>query len=236
MATDTATISTRTLIFKGDGKDFQCYLAEPHVGGGPGILLLHAWWGLKPYFKQCCDRLAENGFIAVAPDMREGQIAQTVEQAQEMMDKSDSRQVGATVNVARNYLLHYPSREGRKIAVIGFSMGAAWALQEAADDPDEIAAAVLFYGIGEVDYRRVKSKVLGHFSDADEWEPYDGVQKIERKMKDAGVDVQFYTYPGKAHWFVEDDRPEYDAAAAKLAWNRTLDFLKTALDTGSSGG
>lgn len=225
-------INSRTLTFKAGGKDFQCYIAEPATGGGPGILLLHAWWGLKPFFKQVCDRLAEHGFIVLAPDLRDGRVAQTVEEAQQMMEKSDGRQTEAAVNTAMNYLLHYPSRIGRKIGIIGYSMGAAWALDMAAQDPQEVAATVMYYGAGEADYGKLRSKVLGHFSDVDEWEPYEGVKGLEQTMKAAGVDVQFHTYHGLAHWFVEEDRPEYDAAAAKLAWRRTLEFLKTSLVMG----
>ncbi len=225
-------INSRTLTFKAGGKDFQCYIAEPATAGGPGVLLLHAWWGLKPFFKQVCDRLAEHGFIVLAPDLRDGQIAQTVDEAQQLMEKSDARQTEAVVNVAMNYLLHYPSRVGRKIGIIGYSMGAAWALDMAAEDPQEVAATVMYYGTGDADYRRLKSKVLGHFSDVDEWETYEQVKGLEQTMKAAGVDVQFHIYSGVAHWFVEEDRPEYNAAAAKLAWRRTLEFLKTSLVIG----
>lgn len=223
---------SRTIVLKARGKDFQCYLAEPYMGaGGPGILLLHAWWGLKPFFQQTCDRIAEQGFVVLAPDLRDGHVAKTVDEAQEMMDKSDNRQVEAMIMNAKNYLLHYPSRIKRKIAVIGFSMGAAWALDVAADRPQHVAAVVTFYGAGDVDVSALHARIIGHFSDVDEWEPYDGIKGLERKMKAAGVDVEFYTYPGKAHWFVEEDRPEYDAAAARLAWNRTFAFLKQTLPT-----
>jgi carboxymethylenebutenolidase len=211
-----------------DGKTARAYLAKPE-NGGPGILLLHAWWGLKTFFKQTCDRLAEQGFIVLAPDLRNGQIAQTVDEAQEMMDKSDSQRTANIILAAREYLLHLPERKGETIGVIGFSMGAAWALVVAAHKPEQVAAAVLFYGSGDVDFGSLQSRVLGHYSDVDEWEPYDQVQQQENKMKSAGVDVQFYTYPGKAHWFVEDDRPEYDPDAARLAWERTFEFLKENL-------
>lgn len=223
-------IQSRDIVLKARGKDFQCYLSEPYLGaGGPGILLLHAWWGLKPFFKETCDRIAEQGFIVLAPDLREGRVAQTVDEAQQMMDKSDTKQTEAYVQNAKNYLLHYPSRIGRKIAVVGFSMGAAWALDVAADRPQHVAAGVLFYGAGEVDASRLRSKFIGHYSDVDEWEEYAYVKAMEQKMKDAGVQVEFFTYPGKSHWFVEEDRPEYDAAAARLAWNRTFAFLKQNL-------
>ena len=107
-------------------------------------------------------------------------------------------------------------------------MGASWALLFAANEPD-IAAVVQFYGAGEADYSNFKTKVLGHFSDVDEWEPLEWVRKMEADMKSAGVDVTLHIYPGAAHWFVEEDRPEYDSAAASLAWSRTYEFLKENL-------
>ena len=66
-------ILTSTVGLRASGQDFQCYFAEPETGG-PGILLLHAWWGLKPFFEQLADRLAEEGFIVIAPDLRQGRI------------------------------------------------------------------------------------------------------------------------------------------------------------------
>ncbi len=211
-----------------NGKPVQAFLAKPE-NGGPGILLLHAWWGLKPFFKQTCDRLAEQGFVVLAPDLRNGQIAQTIDEAKEMMEKSDSQRTANIIMAAREHLLHLPERKGESIGVVGFSMGAAWALVVAAHKPEQIAATVLFYGSGEVDFGSLQSKVVGHYSDVDDWEPYDDIQQLEKKMKTAGVDVQFYTYPGKAHWFVEEDRPEYDAEAARLAWDHTFEFLKENL-------
>lgn len=209
-----------------NGQPVNAYLATPE-NGGPGVLVLHAWWGLKPFFKQVCDRLAEQGFVALAPDMRNRQIAETIEAAKELMEKSDNQLIGDVVMAAKDYLLAHS--EGEKIGVVGFSMGAAWALVVAGYDPDKIAATVLFYGIGEADFGKVKSKVQGHFSDNDEWEPMEGVRWLEQSLQDANVDKTFYIYPAVAHWFVEDDRPEYDSAAAQLAWDRTFEFLKKNL-------
>jgi carboxymethylenebutenolidase len=209
-----------------NGKMVNAYLASPSKDS-PGVLVLHAWWGLKPFFKQVCDQLAEQGFTALAPDLRNGEIAETIEAAKELMQKSDDQFIGDTVMVAKDYLLSHTG--GEKIGVIGFSMGAAWALIAASYDPDKIAATVLFYGIGEADFGKMKSKVLGHFSDNDEWEPMEGVRWLEQSLKDAGVDATLHIYPGVAHWFVESDRPEYDPAAASLAWERTFEFLRSSL-------
>jgi len=209
-----------------NGQLVNAYLASP-ADGGPGVLVLHAWWGLKPFFKQVCDRLAEEGIVALAPDMRNGQIAQTIDAAKALMEKSDNQFIGDIVMAAKDYLLAHSA--GEKIGVIGFSMGAAWSLVVAGYDPDKIAATVLFYGIGETDFPKVKSKILGHFSDNDEWEPMEGVRWMEQNLKDAGVDSTLHIYPNVSHWFVEEDRPEYDAESAQLAWDRTIKFLKKNL-------
>ena len=206
-----------------NGKSVKAYLA---AGGGPGVLLLHAWWGLKPFFKQVCDRIAEQGFTVLAPDLRDGQIAATIDEAKALMEKSDGDFTGATVFTAKD---HLRGLTDGKIGLIGFSMGAAWALIVASNVPDQIGATVLFYGNEGVDYASITSKVMGHYSDNDEWEPNEYVEKTFAAFKSAGVDATLHSYPGVAHWFVEDDRPEYNSAAAQLAWERTFAFLKTSL-------
>jgi carboxymethylenebutenolidase len=107
-------------------------------------------------------------------------------------------------------------------------MGAGWTLIIAANEPD-IAAAVLFYGSEGVDFTPVQAKVLGHYAEVDEWEPLDGIHAMEKDMKAAGVDATLHIYPKVGHWFVEEDRPEYDPESAKLAWERTFEFLSTSL-------
>ncbi|MFN8385103.1 MAG: dienelactone hydrolase family protein [Anaerolineales bacterium] len=208
-----------------NGKNANAYLASPS-NGGPGVLVLHAWWGLKPFFKEVCDQLAEQGFTALAPDLRDGQIAKTIDEAKGLMEKSDGQLVGDTVMAAKD---HLRGLVNGKIGLVGFSMGGAWALITAAYKPEQIAAVVLFYGNEGVEYGKVAAKVMGHYSDHDEWEPSENVENTFAEFKKAGVDATLHLYPGVAHWFVESDRPEYDSAAATLAWERTFDFLKKNL-------
>ncbi|MBL8090571.1 MAG: dienelactone hydrolase family protein [Anaerolineales bacterium] len=204
-------------------KQVNAYFAN---GGGAGVLVLHAWWGLKPFFKEFCDRLAKEGFTVLAPDLRNGEVAQTIDEAKALMEKSDGQLVGDTVMAAKDYLRE---KVKNKIGVVGFSMGGAWALILASHKPDEVGATVLFYGNEGVDYAKVKSKVMGHYSDNDEWEPNEFVDNTFAEFKKAGVDATLHIYPGVAHWFFESDRPEYDPAAAQLAWERTVEFLKKNL-------
>ena len=216
-------INTSEIVLTVNDKKVKAYLAN---GGGPGILLLHAWWGLKPFFKQVCDRIAEKGFTVLAPDLRDGQIAATIDEAKALMEKSDGQIIGDTVFTAKD---HLQKLTNGKIGLIGFSMGAAWALIVASTVPDQVGAMVIFYGNEGVDYGKITAKVMGHFCEVDEWEPTEFVDNTFAEFAKAGVDATRHNYPGTAHWFVEEDRPEYDAAAAQLAWERTIEFLNSSL-------
>jgi carboxymethylenebutenolidase len=218
-------IQTSEIQLNVNGKKVNAYFASPE-NGGPGVLLLHAWWGLKPFFKQVCDRLAGQGFTVLAPDLRDGQIATTIDEAKALMEKSDSQFVGDTVTAAKDYLRGMV--KGR-IGLVGFSMGAAWVLTVASTVSEQIGAVVLFYGNDDVDYGKVTAKVMGHYSDNDEWEPNEYVEKTFAAFKAAGVDATLHIYPGVAHWFIEEDRPEFNSATALLAWSRTYEFLRKNL-------
>ncbi len=216
-------IQTSEIQLKINDKTANAYLAN---GNGPGVLVLHAWWGLKPFFKEVCDHLAAQGFTALAPDLYQGRIANTIDEAKALMEQRDSELMGGIVKAAKEHLVSL--NEDKPIGVVGFSMGAAWSLVVAENNPD-VSAAVLFYGAGEADYSKVNAKVLGHFAEVDEWEPLEYVQAMEAGMKAAGLDVTLHIYPKAGHWFVENDRPEYDSASALLAWSRTFEFLRKNL-------
>jgi len=208
-----------------NGKSANAYLAMLEEDG-PGMLVIHAWWGLKPFFKQICDQLAEYGFTALAPDLFQGRIANTIDEAKALMEQRDFELMGDTIKAAKDHLASLVSNQ--PLGVMGFSMGGAWALVVAANEPD-VSAVVLFYAAGGADFKQIKAKVLGHFADVDEWEPLDGVKEMEKDMKSAGVDVTLHFYPKVGHWFMESDRPEYDSNTAQLAWDRTLEFLRASL-------
>jgi len=218
-------IQTSEIQLSVNDKMVNAYLSSPE-NDGPGVLVLHAWWGLKPFFKQVCDQLAKQGFTVLAPDLYQGRIAKTIDEAKALMEHRDSALMGNIVKAAKDYLtaLH----AGQPIAVLGFSMGAAWSLMVAESNPD-VSAAVLFYGAGEADFSKVRANILGHYAETDEWEPLEYVRSMEADMKSAGLDVTLHIYPKAGHWFVEEDRPEYDSASALLAWSRTYEFLRKNL-------
>lgn len=219
-------MSGQDLDFDVNGKPAKAYLAVPAQSNAPGVIVLHAWWGLKPFFKSLCDRLAEEGFVAFAPDLNEGRVAQTVDEAKQIMSELDSERKSAIVSALVDFMRTRPEVQKEPLSLIGFSMGAAWSLVLASERPEDIHKAVLFYGAGEADFEKVKAEILGHFSDTDEWEDIKYVRAMEEDMRKAGVNTTFHIYPGLPHWFFEEDRPEFDPQAAEVAWKRTLEFLR----------
>jgi carboxymethylenebutenolidase len=219
-------MSGQEVAFNPNGKPARGYLAFPGEANAPGVIVLHAWWGLNPFFTSLCDRFASEGFVAFAPDLNDGKVAQTVDEARQIMSEADFERRHAIATAALEFLRARPEVRKEAFALIGFSMGASWSLALSSERPDAIRKVVIFYGTEGANFSRIKAEVLGHFSDADEWEPMDGVLAMEADMRTAGIDPAFYTYPGTSHWFFEEDRPEYDPGAADQAWTRTLEFLR----------
>jgi len=205
------------------------YMALPRQSPAPGVLVLHAWWGLTPTFTAACDRLAAAGFVALAPDLYAGKTAATIEQAERLLAQRDSKRMDATALAALDHIRAHPAVRSSGIATLGFSMGAAWATELASERPADIAAAVIFYGTAGADFAAARASYLAHFAEGDEWEPEEGVRQMEADIRAAGRAATFYSYPGAKHWFMEPNRPEYSLPAAELAWDRTLAFLREQL-------
>jgi carboxymethylenebutenolidase len=209
------------------------FLALPPAGTGPGVLVLHAWWGLNDTIKAFCNRLASSGFVAFAPDLYHGEVADTIPGAEALGQALDAKYLQAKAEVARaaKYLNERAGQPEGYLAVIGFSLGVYYALDLASADPEHIRSVVIFYGNGDADYSQSRAAYLGHFAEQDEFEPRSGVDSLEESLQQAGRPVTFYHYPGTGHWFFEPDRNEaYNPAAASLAWERTLAFLKRSLN------
>ena len=210
----------------------QGYLAVPSAGTGPGVLVLHAWWGLNDFFRDFCDRLSQEGFIAFAPDMYTGKIARTIEEAERLKSGWDEEhEVPPIILPAAENLRDHAGITGHGLAVVGFSMGAFWALWLAQQVPELIRAVVLFYGTdgGSGDFTRSKASYLGHFAEMDPYETESGIRELENNLKGANRPTTFYSYPGTGHWFFETDRQDaFHAQAAQLAWDRTLAFLRSS--------
>lgn len=204
------------------------FFVVPDAGTGPGVLILHPWWGLNDTMKDVCDRLAGEGFVAFAPDLYHGKVAVTIEEAERLSSELDDEQARADIAGAVDLLSDRATPD--RLGVIGFSLGAYYALGLSVDDPERVRAVVLFYGVGPGDFSRSKAAYMGHFAETDEYEPAANVEWLEAALNEAGRPVIFYRYEDVGHWFFEPDRPDaYDQPAAQLAWDRTVAFLRNRL-------
>jgi carboxymethylenebutenolidase len=206
------------------------HLAIPRSGKGPGVLVLHAWWGLNDFFENFCDRLAEEGFIALAPDLFSGRIARTIPEAENLNpDMNEPEDMPPLVLAAYEELRKQPGLTGNGLATIGFSFGAYWARWLAEEKPESIKAVTIVYSDGW-NIRKSNAEYLIHFAETDPYMSEEAKVEMEATLKAKNLPTTIYTYPGTDHWFMESDRPDaYNAEAAKLAWDRTIAFLREHL-------
>ncbi len=210
------------------------YLALPEGGSGARLLLLHAWWGLNDYFKSLADRLASVGFVVFAPDLFDGAVASTIEEATALSDGVDMKATAARLNAALDFLKGHPSLTSASLGVVGVSFGAAWSLWLANERPETIAAVVAFYGTnGGGDLSAMRAAFLGHYAETDPFEPREALEQLDQTLTGQGLEATFYVYSGTGHWFFEPDRPEYHAESSRLAWEWTVKFLREKLGTGA---
>jgi carboxymethylenebutenolidase len=206
------------------------YLALPKSGQGAGVLVLHAWWGLNDFFKDFCERLAGEGFVSLAPDLYHGKTATTIDEAKRLRSKTNVKQISSDILAAVNQLRQSSAVTSKSLGVIGFSLGGHWALWLSLAKPETIKAVTVFYGTRDADYSRAQAAYLGHFAETDDWVAASGVKKLEKNLRTANRPATFYIYQGTGHWFFEKDRKDaYNAEAAQLAWERTLEFLRSQL-------
>ena len=230
----------RMIEFDANGATAPGYLATPDAAtrsGAPGVVVLHAWWGLTEPFRQVCDRLAEAGFVALAPDLYRGKTTTRVEEAEALgaaLDQQMERWRGdirGAVQFLHQHGATSPADGRGAFALVGFSLGGAYALDMSVQLAEEIAAVVIFYdAYSEPDFSRAQAAYLCHLAEDDAFLPAEKVAELQQTLQAAGRPNTFHTYPGTKHWFFEANRPDaYDAAAAALAWERTIVFLNAEL-------
>jgi len=204
------------------------YFAAPKSDFMGAVLVLHSWWGLNGFFRRLCDRFADQGFVALAPDLYDGRMAGTVAEAKKLRAKATA----SRKEPAYKYLIRMIGELRREtaaedIGVVGFSMGGHWAYWLAQRSDLPIAATVTFYAARNGNYSESRSSFLAHFAETDEWVSPASVRKLERSLFNAGRAFESHTYPGTGHWFFEEDRADaFKPKASALAWARTIDFLK----------
>jgi len=213
-----------------DGKPARGYLAEAQTAKGPGVVVIQEWWGLQGQITGVCDRLAQAGFTALAPDLYGGKVVPYHDKAAAAaaMQALDFRE--ATEQAVRGAVKSLASRGG-KVGLTGFCMGGAVTVIGAAKIP-ELSAAVAFYGLPPPEVasaKDVRVPLQGHFASRDTWVTPQAVDQLEKDLRAAGKTFEIHRYEGD-HAFMNSERGEvYGAEAAKLAWERMLAFFRKHL-------
>jgi carboxymethylenebutenolidase len=224
----------QNVTFPSNGHEAHGYLARPPSGKGPGVVVIQEWWGLTDHIVDVCDRLAAEGFVALAPDLFGGKTTHDSGEANALMTALPVEQAARDLSGAVDFLLGHPAVTSQKVGAVGFCMGGGFVLLLAAQQGDKIGAAVPFYGVGPAvpdKYSDITAAVQGHYGTQDAFYPVEGARAQEEQIRrEAGVDVEFFYYDaGHAFHNDADLLGTYDEGAAKLAWQRTVEFLKTHL-------
>lgn len=224
----------QNVTFPSNGGTAHGYLAVPASGSGPGVVVIQEWWGLTNHIADVSNRLAAEGFVALAPDLYGGSTTHDSAEAGRLMHELPVQQAARDLAGAVGYLLGHESVTSRKVGAVGFCMGGGFVLVLAAQQGDEIGAAVPFYGVLKEDFPSfsgLTAPLLGHFGEQDEMAGPDAVRALaERIESESGVKPEFHIYPaGHAFFNDENHMGTYDPEQAELAWTRTLEFLRAHL-------
>jgi carboxymethylenebutenolidase len=217
-----------------DGKTCSGYYAEPAAGSSaPGVVIIQEWWGVNQQIKGVGNRLAAAGYRTLIPDLYRGKSGVEVQEAEHLMNNLNFGD--AASQDIRGAVQHLKSTGGRT-GVIGFCMGGALTLLSAVTVP-EADAFVCWYGFPPLEYidaAKITAPLQGHFAIEDAFFPIQQVDELEKKLQQAGANYDFHRYHAQ-HAFGNETAlnmpipAKYDAAAAELAWQRTLEFLKEHL-------
>ncbi|HWR46435.1 MAG TPA: dienelactone hydrolase family protein [Pseudonocardiaceae bacterium] len=223
--------SLQNVTFASNGSTAHGYLALPESGRGPGVVVIQEWWGLTNHIADVANRLAAEGFVALAPDLYGGATTHDVDEASKLMQDLPVDRAARDLGGAVDYLLGHDAVTSSKVGAVGFCMGGGFVLVLAAQQGDKIGAAVPFYGVLGEEYPSFESLVaslLGHFSERDEFVPPDRVQALAATIaQESGQVPDFRFYPA-GHAFFNDENPlgTYDPEQAAKAWDATLQFLR----------
>jgi len=211
--------------FPSNGHGASGYLAIPNEGAGPGLVVIQEWWGLVPHIKDVADRFAAEGFVALAPDLYHGEIAEHTEmdKAAALMTAMPPDRAARDMSGAIDFLLEHKATTGKSVGAIGFCMGGGLTWSLALED-ERVGAAVPFYGAVELEGRELRVPVMAHYADHDRFSD----EMLEQVRARIG-DERFFRYPGTNHAFFNDTRERHDREASALAWERTIAFHREHL-------
>lgn len=224
----------QNVTFPSNGSTAHGYLSMPESGSGPGVVVIQEWWGLTNHIADVANRLAAEGFVALAPDLFGGATTHDADEATELMQKLPVQRAARDLGGAVDYLLGHDAVTSSTIGAVGFCMGGGFVLVLAAQQGDKIGAAVPFYGVlGEPypSFEHLCAPLLGHFGDQDEMQSTDQVRELAATIeRQSGRKPDFRFYPA-GHAFFNDQNllGTYDPDQAAKAWDATVSFLRQQL-------
>lgn len=220
-----------------DGESVTGYLARPDTADGtrPGLIVIHEWWGLNDNIRTMADRLAAEGYVALAVDLYRGDVAEAPDQARTLMSSAMDRQDALTSNLTQAYEYLQLQQNVDEVGSIGWCFGGGWSLRTALALPEQLDAAVIYYGQLVTDPDRLAAldmPVLGIFGAEDSSIPLNQVRDFGDTLDSLGTDVTIEIYEGAGHAFANPSGERYVPDAAEDAWQTTLSFLDRTLRDG----
>lgn len=213
------------------GQNLTGYLAYPENQDKPmpALIVIHEWWGLNEHIKAMTDKLAAEGYLALAVDLYNGKVAENREKARELVTKALFNQERLRNNIKEAYTYLEEEQKAPKIGTIGWCFGGSWSLESAILLPEKIDATVIYYGGNlETNPNRLKSlqmPILGIFGELDKNPSVTQVKKLENTLQSLNKSVEIHIYEGADHAFANPSGTRYNAKAAEDAWDKTTAFL-----------
>jgi carboxymethylenebutenolidase len=223
-------IRTESVSFASNGDTASGYLAQPPGDGPfPAVVVIQEWWGLDAHIKDLAERLAQEGFVALAPDLYHGQVATEPDDARKLVMALNRPIALREIGGAMGYLGGLPAVEPKSVGVIGFCMGGGLAMAAAATGDARIGAVAAFYGGGVQPTPEfvggIKAPVLAIYGEEDAGIPPEQYNGLETEMDRQEKTFDMVVYPGAGHAFLNDTRPAYNANAATDAWARAVQWF-----------
>jgi carboxymethylenebutenolidase len=224
---------TETVTYQSGNDTVSGYLALPEGGGKhPAIVVIHEWWGLNDWVKDQAQKLAGQGYVALAVDLYRGKAAKTADEAHILMRGLAEDQGLRDLEAGYTYLASRPDVDASKIGSIGWCMGGGYSLDVALQEPT-LAADVINYGHLATDVdalKKINAPILGLFGGQDRGITPDDVKKFGATLDQLGKKIDVKIYDDAGHAFENPNNKDgYRAADAANAWNRTVAFLANNL-------
>ena len=194
----------------------------------PGIIVIHEWWGLNDDVRAMDDRIAAEGYVVLAIDLFGGRSTLSPGQARSMMVRVVENPELADENIRQAYQFLVESGQAPRIGALGWDFGGGWALNTAMMYPDDLDAAVIYYGQVTDDQERlapVNVPILGLFGRDDRGIPVLSVRGFEQALEDLDKNFEIELYPNAEHAFANPAADNYNPAIAAQAWSRAMEFL-----------